>query len=133
MKNFRYATRTEVEEHHFCFEDKLVRGGGLGFDADYQGVILNPLSLCDAAVENLLRGLFGTRYSKPYLETRYHTRREPASGTCDCGRVVYLDDPMTNHCACGAFYNGSGQRLAHPSQWGEETGERFTDYGSEIL
>lgn len=46
---------------------------------------------------------------------------------CACGRWLELDDPMTNTCACGADYNGSGQRLAPREQWGEETGETAAD------
>lgn len=34
---------------------------------------------------------------------------------------------FTNTCDCGADYNGSGQRLAPRSQWGEETGESVSD------
>lgn len=35
---------------------------------------------------------------------------------------------FTNTCSvCGADFNMSGQRLAPRSQWGEETGEHWTD------
>ena len=62
------------------------------------------------------------------------THWEPASGQCNgCHAVLVLDDPMTNRCDCGRFYNGSGQELCHPSLWGEETGERFDDDGGPIL
>jgi len=59
--------------------------------------------------------------------------REPAILKCDCGAKLTLSDPMTNRCTCGAFYNGSGQSLCHPSLWGEETGERFDDSGHPVL
>jgi hypothetical protein len=52
---------------------------------------------------------------------------------CTCGLALELWDPMTNRCECGQFYNGSGQLLAHPRNWGEETGERFDDEGNQIL
>ena len=43
---------------------------------------------------------------------------------CDCGAKVELDSGWANECRrCHAEYNGSGQRLADRSQWGEETGE----------
>lgn len=52
---------------------------------------------------------------------------EPAIGICDvCQRKVELAH-FTNRCACGADYNFAGQRLAPRSQWGEETGEHWTD------
>lgn len=45
---------------------------------------------------------------------------------CACGQT--LETPgFTNTCECGADYNWAGQRLAHRSQWGEETGESLSD------
>ena len=41
-----------------------------------------------------------------------HTVREPAVGRCDaCGAFVTLEDGLDNLCACGACYNGWGQRV----------------------
>jgi hypothetical protein len=45
---------------------------------------------------------------------------------CDCGEEVVCQG-FTSTCECGADYNGSGQRLAPREQWGEETGETYTD------
>jgi hypothetical protein len=46
---------------------------------------------------------------------------------CDCGTYVWCPE-FTNTCyKCGADYNGSGQRLADRSQWGEETGEHWSE------
>jgi hypothetical protein len=45
---------------------------------------------------------------------------------CDCGRDVECCD-FTNTCECGADYNWAGQRLAPREQWGEETGEHYSD------
>jgi len=44
---------------------------------------------------------------------------------CDCRRQVKCNSSWANQCQCGTEYNGSGQQLAHRSQWGEETGESF--------
>lgn len=45
---------------------------------------------------------------------------------CDCGAKIELDSGWANECPrCPAEYNGSGQRLAPRSQWGEDTGESF--------
>jgi|7_EtaG_2_1085326.scaffolds.fasta_scaffold03534_4 hypothetical protein len=52
--------------------------------------------------------------------------RVHAIGRCDCGREVVLNS-FTNSCPCGADYNWNGQALACRSQWGEETGEHWTD------
>lgn len=45
---------------------------------------------------------------------------------CDCGEKVWCME-FTQTCECGADYNMSGQRLAPRSQWGEETGEHWSD------
>lgn len=45
---------------------------------------------------------------------------------CDCGKEVVCSN-FTNTCYCGADYNFSGTRLAPRSQWGEETGEHWSD------
>jgi ssDNA-binding Zn-finger/Zn-ribbon topoisomerase 1 len=56
-----------------------------------------------------------------------HESREPAEGPCDvCGTTVVIYSNWASECPkCGTEYNGSGQRLAPRSQWGEETGEHF--------
>lgn len=46
--------------------------------------------------------------------------------TCECGLEIECFH-FTNTCECGADYNHAGQRLASRSQWGEETGEHWTD------
>lgn len=46
--------------------------------------------------------------------------------TC-CGNDVVCEN-FTNTCPdCGADYNSSGQLLAPRAQWGEETGEHWSD------
>lgn len=52
---------------------------------------------------------------------------EPAILECDCGCEVRLER-FTNTCdKCNADYNTAGQRLAPREQWGEETGEHWTE------
>ncbi len=46
--------------------------------------------------------------------------------TCDCGEEVECRN-FTNTCECGLDFNFSGQELAPRSQWGEETGEHWSD------
>jgi len=93
------------------------------FDCDENGVVdestLQPLALenyrkCIASGE---KGKF-ERYERGYSH--------PAIGECSCGRQISLAN-FTNTCECGADYNSSGQLLACRSQWGEETGEHWTD------
>jgi hypothetical protein len=46
---------------------------------------------------------------------------------CSCGTEV-LCATFTNTCSnCGTDYNTSGQALAPREQWGEETGEHWSD------
>ena len=53
--------------------------------------------------------------------------RSPAVGLCDCGCKVQLPN-FTNTCPkCGTDYNSSGQRLGPREQFGEETGEHWTE------
>lgn len=55
--------------------------------------------------------------------------RQPKEIDCACGRHLVLDDSWYNKCSCGRGYNAFGQKLAPPSQWGEETGEAFDSEG----
>ena len=46
---------------------------------------------------------------------------------CECGSEIVLDD-FTNYCDdCERIYDFSGHRLSNPRNWGEETGEHWTD------
>lgn len=108
-------------------------GCGISFDCDAEGHILNPLALPDLALRNLCAMLFQPDRYTPTIETRKNSYPISGSGRCTCGCLIYLDDDMTNSCRCGRLYDGYGQELADPSQWGEETGERFDSWGREIL
>ena len=94
------------------------------FGCDENGIVdeskLEPLALenyrkCVASGET------------PEFDEYEHGYSEPAIGKCSCGEEVVLAN-FTNTCdGCGADYNSSGQMLACRSQWGEETGEHWTD------
>lgn len=45
---------------------------------------------------------------------------------CDCGEKLECSG-FTTTCNCGRDYNWNGTELAPRSQWGEETGEHWTD------
>jgi hypothetical protein len=45
---------------------------------------------------------------------------------CRCGQMVSCEN-FTNTCNCGRDYNFSGTELAPRGQWGEETGEHWTE------
>ena len=81
----------------------------------------------------------GPFYKDAYLKAvRADTQQGPTQGPfpngyrvyaiaeCECGRRLTLSR-FTNACRCGLMYNQSGQCLAAVSQWGEETGEHWTE------
>lgn len=103
-------------------------GAGFGFPCDESGrvdrVAMKPsgranydacaLGIHAVRLEGVLR--FENRYTSPRI------------GECeDCGGEVILDAFTCTCRQCGADYNMSGQRLAPREQWGEETGEHWTD------
>lgn len=61
-----------------------------------------------------------------WVEDGYRRVKVPAIGRCDCGRNVVLAN-FTNTCDCGRDYNWNGSLLAPREQWGEETGEHWSD------
>ena len=99
---------------------------GFGFPASESGEI-DLESMRPAALANYFKCLKKEiAVDEPELkkfERHYH---EPAVGKCQCGCEVVLDR-FTNTCDCGRDYNMSGQLLADRSQWGEETGETYSD------
>ncbi len=119
---------TEVE-YNLVFSDRNCQGAAYSFPCDEQGNVASGINQ-----NSWMLAHDSTRYAEPYIRRYEHTWAEPAVLRCECGAAVTLDDAMTNSCdRCHTFYNGSGQRLAHPSQWGEETGERFDDNGREVF
>lgn len=47
---------------------------------------------------------------------------------CECAHEDIICDAFTNTCDhCGADYNFNGDMLAPRSQWGEETGEHWSE------
>jgi hypothetical protein len=51
---------------------------------------------------------------------------QPLVIRCRCGQPLEVPH-FTNTCRCGADYNWAGQELAPRYQWGEETGEHWSD------
>lgn len=46
--------------------------------------------------------------------------------TCECGEVLVCQG-FTTTCECGRDYNWNGHLLAPREQWGEETGEHWSE------
>jgi hypothetical protein len=57
-----------------------------------------------------------------------YSEKIPGEVRCSCGAIVEIWDCWLNVCdVCGTDYDGSGNQLAPRCQWGEETGEHYTD------
>ena len=78
----------------------------------------------DLGYQNYLEVLESGDYELGYYENEF-SYRVPAQIKC-CGKWMSLGK-FTNTCGCGADYNSSGQLLASRSQWGEETGEHWSE------
>jgi hypothetical protein len=101
-------------------------GSGFGFACEPDGT---PIFTHPAQRESWAQAqrevAAGTMTDKGVVVHRW-TAREPAIGRCECGREVVLHG-FTNPCDCGRDYNWAGQLLAPRQQWGEETGEHWTE------
>ena len=119
----------EGTDYRMCFWYKGHRGGwGYTFDCDKEGN-LAPFK-CPEAADSYARCLAGKDANGDILKGEiraedfsYYTK---TVGKCQCGGKIYLAN-FTNTCDCGRDYNTSGQLLAPRSQWGEETGEHWSD------
>lgn len=115
------------EEFSLDFRNNPGGSSGYAFPCDEEG---NPDwdSLQPAALENLdrcLRGEDGIVFEGILHEQWSY--RHPRVGRCHCGEEITLDRFTNTCCGCGTDYNSAGQELAPRSQWGEETGEHWSD------
>ena len=79
----------------------------------------------DLGYQNYIEVLESGDYKLGYYENEFRYR-VPAQIKC-CGEWLSLGR-FTNTCnECGADYNGSGHLLSSRQQWGEETGEHWSD------
>lgn len=112
QREFIVTRHNQLEFEDYCF------------DCDENGIV-DKSKLQPLALENYLKCIASGEAGE--LESWEHSFSSPAVGECSgCGKHVTLAN-FTNTCECGADYNSSGQLLAHRSQWGEETGEHWTD------
>lgn len=125
----RHSERVEVVEYcrEFTWADDP--GAGFSFECDQAGNVAER-HLQPAGLSNYQKCISGELdVVDRGVRTYRHSYTEPGAIKCDtCGREVVLYDPVTSACDhCGQLYNGGGQRLAPPEQWGEETGETWAD------
>lgn len=133
LKNLTARKITYETEYLLTFIYKGQRGSGYSFPCDAEGVPLTD-GLTDLGLANLERcrtgSIDGKDLQDPYVRSYEHKSVTPATGTCACGRRVYLEDSWVNPCECGREYNLSGGLLAPRSQWGTEyVTQPEEDYG----
>ncbi len=109
-----------ITEYEICFDDGA--NNGFGFPCDKDGNLLHCVP--DCAKEN-----FAWCKEHPEKFTRFNKivrfdrkYREPAHGTCSCGRELTLYDEYCGACSCecGKWYNLFGQELLPPDQWEDD-------------
>ena len=116
---------------NYIQEFEIEKGWGYSFACDSTGKVVDK----DLERFTRFRDTLQDDKGKPltYLgmkswETGYW---ENAIIECRCGAHVELEGD--SECeSCGRWYNSGGQTLRPPSQWGEETGEYFDDYGHYV-
>jgi hypothetical protein len=126
MKIIQESSLFEEVSYRKDFEWKE-GGGGFSFPCNKDGVISSDIhSLALENYQKCISGEYAVIDQGISVITSVH--RNPKIGICeDCGEEVYLDRFTCTCDNCGADYNQSGQRLAPRSQWGEETGEVYSD------
>jgi hypothetical protein len=123
-----YVSRPYVETgvsytREFRFVDN--EHAGFSFDCDENGVIEFKNEWGEANYQKCLDGTY--EVEDLGIQAREWRHRVPGVILCDCEHEVTLGN-FTNTCyECGADYNSRGNRLAPRSQWGEETGEHWTE------
>jgi len=130
MKIISHSNYVDIVTYHRTFsrtEDRFT--GGFSFDCDKEGNVdvakLQPCAL-NSWTQCLSGSVDGETLYDLGIETHTSHRRVAAVGKCECKLHVVLSN-FTNTCDCGRDYNSGGQLLAAREQWGEETGEHWTE------
>lgn len=124
LKNYVRAEYRTVFERELVF---LHEGGqsGSAFPCDEKGNVL-PLKY-EEAKQNLAWCMAHPEKFETYAKvvTNRRSVREPAHGTCSCGREVELYDQYYGACSCecGRWYNLFGQELVAPQYWETDPSE----------
>lgn len=119
-----------VAEYRLFFERKSERGSGFSYECDKDGnVFVDKLHPCARAGYEELRTTTSWQetFHPPYVEEIPRIIVHYAAIRCRCRREVVLSGNYESECECGQLYNLYGQALAPREQWGEETGETYSD------
>lgn len=127
----KHIDRTDYQMVFYRIDPKNPRSGcAYSFECNSNGV-LDPIKHEAGRLnyEKCLKGfdpISGEKIKPGVLVERDSSYFQCAIGKCDCGCKVALWN-FTNTCDCGIDYNSSGQKLAPRSQWGQETGEHWSE------
>ena len=127
IKIISHGRRVEDVEYYIFYEWAEELDSGFMFPCNENGEI-NFNDMEQVALDNYEKCESG-EYEVVYQGLRRSFNRywEPAIGKCSCGKEVVLES-NTNRCeSCRSYYNMMGQELRDPREWGEETGEHYTD------
>jgi hypothetical protein len=117
-KLIRISERKKEETYSIVYKYKNSPGSSFSFGCNKDGVLLPMTAPAFVSLEYVKT--HPDLFYEPIKEIYVHRWTEPAMIECNCGEYLTLDDPMTNVCKCGQYYNGYGQQLVPPSQWGED-------------
>lgn len=120
LKNYHRRERHTIVGYSLNF--MYDSNSGCSFPCDPAGnVTISELSEC--AVQNLLDCTAHPERFTEYAVVEREERKvtDPAHGTCECGREVYLYNQFCGacECECGRWYNLFGQEVASPEQWSD--------------
>lgn len=132
IKIVSHKRRVEEVEYYIFYEYVEELDAGFMFPCNQDGEI-NFNELPKEALENYEK-CESEEYEVVYQGLRRMVNRywEDAIGECSCGELVTLSTNSNQCLKCKAWYNSGGQQLSDPREWGEETGEHYTDILREM-
>ena len=120
MKDYKPSWTEEFIEYRLIFYTD--RSGGLSFPCDENGNV-DRTKLEPPAIRNLDFALnHPEKYTYAFnkVEKIRRTIRNPATGICECGKLIELHNEYlgAGECSyCGRWHNLFGQLLNNPRTW----------------
>jgi hypothetical protein len=109
----KHAERVTEVRYTLAFDWNRMNSGGFSFLCDKTGHVNTDL-LYPAARANYDACITGAYDVTPArIEREIISYTSYAEVRCDCGKVIFLTDPLNNDCECGRSYNLFGQPVNH--------------------
>lgn len=131
IKIIEQGKRVSVVEFHLWWFWKDDPNAGFSFPCDADGKIFKK-ELAPAGLDSLRECIEdrGAKMTGPVVRSSSRSYWQAATAKCDCGLTIHLHG--NTRCDCGRWFNACGQELNPPRMWGEETNERFDDFGNYV-